>query len=165
MPGEAGGVTLDRRSYFGLTRARFTVPGAGSGEPRRAFRRLGTASRDLRALLAATPRGRSGVRRYHALLFLGYLCSMLAGLAAGLAASAMLVGEVLASVEPSKMTLWEIRALHVLVRLPTWRTMALSCIPLFLLALGLDVLAWRSILGTIDGVTPEPAPLLPETES
>jgi hypothetical protein len=164
VPEATGLITLDRRSYFGLTRARFTA--VGSGEPRRAFRRIGTVSRDLRGVLAGNPRGRAGVRRYHGILFLGYLCSLLAGLSAGLAAGAMLVGEILAPIEPSRMTVWETRALHALVRLPTWRTMAIACIPLFLLAVALDVLAWRSILGTVDSVSPVP-PVEPveETES
>ena len=55
----AGHIELDRRSYFGLSKARLTVDGA---EPRRAFNRLGSAHRNLRTLLRQTPEGRKLIR-------------------------------------------------------------------------------------------------------
>lgn len=135
-------IDLDRRSYFGLTRSRFT---AGGSEPRRAFRRLGTVRPELRALL-----DRAAVRKYHRLLFLGYVCSLLAGLLAGASVGSLLLVEVLGAMQAAKeMTPFLQKVHHVVTVLPALRFL-LMAIPLFLLALAVDYLAYRSILETID---------------
>jgi hypothetical protein len=144
-------VELDRRSYLGLSRARFTVDGA---EPRRAFRRLGTVRRELRAVLRETPEGEAGVRRYHRLLFLGYLSSLFAGLLAGVAAGSLFLVEVLSAMQAAKeMTPFLQKVYRFLVPLPEWRLVAVAVL-LFLLAFAVDYLAYKAILKTIDGVSP-----------
>jgi hypothetical protein len=141
-------VSLDRRSYFGLTRSRFTSDGEHGSEPRRAFRRLGTVRPELRALLDA-----AAVRKYHRLLFLGYACSMLAGLLAGAAVGSLLVVEVLSAMQAAKeMTPFLQKAYHILTVLPALRLILMS-LPLFLLAFAVDYLSYRSILETIDRAT------------
>jgi hypothetical protein len=138
-------VELDRRSYFGLTRSRFTSDGADGSEPRRAFRRLGTVRPELRALL-----DEAAVRKYHRLLFLGYVCSMLAGLLAGAAVGSLLVVEVLSAMQAAKeMTPFLQKAYHILTVLPALRLL-LMAVSLFLLAVAVDYLSYRSILETID---------------
>ena len=135
-------IDLDRRSYFGLTRSRFTV---GGSEPRRAFRRLGTVRPELRALLDA-----AAVRKYHRLLFLGYVCSMLAGLLAGAAVGSLLLAEVLAAMQAAKeMTPFLQKVYHLVTVLPALRLL-LMAVPLFFLAVAVDYLSYRSILETID---------------
>jgi hypothetical protein len=141
-------LTLDRRSYFGLTRSRFTSDTEDGSEPRRAFRRLGTVRPELRALLDA-----AAVRKYHRLLFLGYACSMLAGLLAGAAVGSLLVVEVLSGMQAAKeMTPFLQKAYHILTVLPSLR-LILMALPLFLLAFAVDYLSYRSILETIDRAT------------
>jgi hypothetical protein len=135
-------IDLDRRSYFGLTRSRFTVAGS---EPRRAFRRLGTVRPELRALLDA-----AAVRRYHRLLFLGYASSMLAGLLAGAAVGSLLLVEVLGAMQAAKeMTPFLQKVHHLVTVLPALRLL-LMAVPLFFLAVAVDYLSYRSILETID---------------
>jgi hypothetical protein len=135
-------VTLDRRSYFGLTRTRFTVDGS---EPRRAFRWLGTVRPELRALLDA-----AAVRKYHRLLILGYLCSLLVGLLAGAAAASFLLTEVLGAMQAAKeMTPFLQKAYRLVTLLPALR-LVLMAVPLFFLALAADYLSYRSILDAID---------------
>lgn len=156
----SGPIQLDRRSYFGLGRARFTVEGA---EPRRAFKRLGTVSRDLRETLRSTPEGAAGVRRFHRLLFLGYACSMLAGLLLGIAAGSLLVVEVLAAMDPKQMSGFLSFLHRYLVALPEG-LLALTSVPLFVLAFILDCQAYRSILTTIDSFA-LPGPVMIEREA
>ena len=141
-----GPIELDRRSYLGLGKARFVVPGS---EPRRAFKRLGTVSRDLRETLRRTPEGAAGVRRFHRLLFLGYFCSMVAGLLLGVAAGSLLVVEVLAVMDPKQMTSF-LSFLHRYLKALPEGLLALTSVPLFVLAFVLDHQAYRSILTTID---------------
>lgn len=143
-----GRIELDRRSYLGLGKSRFTVQGS---EPRRAFKRLGTVSRDLREMLRSTPEGKEGVRRFHRLLFLGYACSMLAGLLLGVAAGSLLVVEVLAVMDPKQMTSF-LSFLHRYLQALPEGLLALASLPLFILAFVLDHQAYRSILTTIDSV-------------
>lgn len=143
-------VDLDRRSYFGLTRSRFTVNGS---EPRRAFRRLGTVRPELRALLDA-----AAVRKYHRLLVLGYACSLLAGLLAGAALGSLLLVEVLGAMQAAKeMTPILRKVHHVVTVLPALRLLLMAA-PLFFLAVAVDYLSYRSILETIgkaQGAVPE----------
>ena len=143
-------IDLDRRSYFGLTRSRFKVDGS---EPRRAFRRLGTVRPELRALLDG-----AAVRKYHRLLFLGYACSLLAGLLAGAAVGSLLLVEVLGAMQAAKeMTPFLRKVHHVVTVLPALRLLFMA-VPLFLLAFAVDYLSYRSILETIDnsrGAVPE----------
>lgn len=140
-------IELDRRSYFALTRSQFTVDGS---EPRRAFRRLGTLRPELRALLGRTPEGAEGVRKYHRLLFMGYLSSLLAGLLAGTAMGSFLLAEVLAAMQAAReMTPLLQKAYRILTALPTLRLIFMA-VPLFLLAFVVDYLSYRSILETID---------------
>ena len=135
-------IELDRRSYFGLTRSWFTSDGS---EPRRAFRRLGTIRPELRALLDA-----AAVRKYHRLLFLGYACSLLAGLLAGAAVGSLLLVEVLGAMQAAKeMTPFLQKVHHLVTVLPALRFL-LMAVPLFLLAFAVDYLSYRSILETID---------------
>jgi hypothetical protein len=146
-------IDLDRRSYFGLTRSRFTSDGMDGAEPRRAFRRLGTVRPELRALLEP-----AAVRKYHRLLFLGYACSLLAGLLAGAALGSLLLVEVLGAMQVAKeMTPLLQKVHHVVTVLPALRFL-LMAVPLFLLAVAVDYLSYRSILETIDnaqGAVPE----------
>jgi hypothetical protein len=142
-------VTLDRRSYFGLTRSRFSVDGS---EPKPAFRRLGTVRAELRALLS-----REGVRKYHRLLFLGYACSMLAGLMAAVALGSQLAVDLLAAMQASKkMTPFFQELYRILTHLPALRFVFMA-VPLFVLAFAVDYLSYRSILETIDRAA-APAP-------
>jgi hypothetical protein len=143
-------VALDRRSYLGLSRARFSVDDA---EPRRAFRRLGMVGRELRAVLRETPEGAAGVRRYHRFLFLGYTCSVLAALLAGAAAGSFLGQEVLGAMQAARELTPSLEKLRQLLEvLPEWR-LAVTAVSLFLLAFAVDYLAYRSILETIDGMS------------
>ncbi len=143
-------IELDRRSYFGLTRSRFTVDGAFGDGPRRAFRRLGTVRPELRALLEP-----AAVGKYHRLLFLGYACSMLAGLLAGAALGSLLLVEVLGAMQSAKeLTPFLQKVLHLVTVLPALRLL-LMAIPLFFLAVAVDYLSYRSILDTIDRAVPE----------
>ncbi|MES1243911.1 MAG: hypothetical protein ABUT39_20075 [Acidobacteriota bacterium] len=145
-------IDLDRRSYFGLTRARFTADGAGGMEPRRAFRRLGTVRPELRARLDA-----AAVRKYHRLLFLGYACSMLAGLLAGAAVGSLLLTEVLGAMQAAKeLTPFLQKVYRLVLVLPALRLILMAA-PLFLLAVAVDYLSYRSILETIDKAQ-EPLP-------
>lgn len=156
-----GSIQLDRRSYLALGKARFSV---GGSEPRRAFRRLGTVSRDLRELLRSTPEGAAGVRRFHRLLFLGYACSILAGLLLGAAAGSLLVVEVLAVMDPKQMTSF-LSFLHRYLKALPEGLLALTSLPLFILAFVLDHQAYRSILTTIDSfAVPGPVMIEPEVE-
>ncbi|HET9225102.1 MAG TPA: hypothetical protein VFR31_00425 [Thermoanaerobaculia bacterium] len=139
-------IELDRRSYLGLGKARFTADGS---EPRRAFKRFGTAHRDLREVLKQTPEGAAGLRQYHRLLFLGYFLSMLAGLLVGVAAGSFLLVEVLGAMEPKEMTPFLTGLLRYLRDLRE-ELLVFAAIPAFLLAFILDYLAYRSILRTID---------------
>jgi hypothetical protein len=149
----AGPIELDRRSYLGLSKARFTVAGS---EPRRAFRRLGTLRPELRTLLRRTPEGAAGARNYHRLLLSGYFLSILSGLIVGVAAGSLLLVEVLAAMEPKEMTSF-LTALHrYLQALPEEILFALA-LPLFGIAFALDYRAYRSILTTIDRAS-VPAP-------
>jgi len=139
------GIEIDRRSYFGLTRSRFTAVGTAGSEPRRGFRRLGTVRPELRALLDP-----AAVRKYHRLLFLGYACSMLAGLLSGAAVGSLLLGEVLGAMRAAKeMTPFLQKVHHLVMVLPALR-LILMAVPLFFLAFAVDYLSYRSILGTID---------------
>lgn len=140
------GIELDRRSYFGLSKARFT---AGGSEPRRAFSRLGAAHRDLREVLRRTPEGAAGLRQYHRLLFLGYFLSILAGLLVGVAAGSFLLVEVLGAMEPKEMTPF-LSGLLGYLRVLREDLLVFAAVPAFLLAFILDYLAYRSILRTID---------------
>lgn len=140
------GIRLDRRSYLGLGKARFTADGS---EPRRAFNRLGAAHRDLREALRRTPEGAAGLRQYHRLLFLGYFLSMLAGLLAGVAAGSFLLVEILGAMEPKEMTPFLTGLLRYLKALRV-DLLAVAALPAFVLAFILDYLAYRSILRTID---------------
>jgi hypothetical protein len=142
-------VALDRRSYFGLTRSRFTADGS---EPKPAFRRLGTVRPELRALLSP-----EGVRKYHGLLFLGYICSLLAGLMGGVALGSQLLVDLLAAMQSLKeLTPFFQDLYRILAHLPVLRFVFMA-IPLFVLAFAIDYLSYRSILETIDGAA-EPAP-------
>ena len=143
------GIELDRRSYFGLSKARFTADGS---EPRRAFNRLGTAHRGLREVLRRTPEGTAGLRKYHQLLFLGYFLSMFAGLLVGMAAGSFLLVEVLGAMEPKEMTPF-LTDLLAYLRVLREELLVFAAIPAFLLAFILDYLAHRSILRTIDSVS------------
>ena len=145
MPGR---IQLDRRSYFGLSKARFTADGS---EPRRAFKRLGSARREFRELLRQTPAGEAGLRQYHRLLFLGYFLSVLAGLLVGVAAGSFLLVEVLGAMEPKEMTPFLTGLLRYLKDLRE-DFLVYAAVPAFLLAFTLDYLAYRSILKTIDSV-------------
>lgn len=146
--GHAGDIELDRRSYLGLTRARFKVAGS---EPRRAFRRLGTVRPELKALLGQTPEGTAGLRKYQRLLVLGYLLAALSGLIIGVAAGSLFVLEILGAMEPPEMTPFLSSLQSYLKALPEMLLFALS-VPLFALAFILDYQAYRSILKTIDSV-------------
>lgn len=147
-----GPIQLDRRSYLGLGKARFTVVGS---EPRRAFRRLGTVSRDFREVLRSTPEGRAGVGRYYRLLFLGYLCSIVGAAALGLAIGSTLLVDVLAALDPKRMTPFLLSLRQYLDLLPRG-LLALAALPPFVLAFILDYQAYRSILATIDSFEETP---------
>jgi hypothetical protein len=140
---------LDRRSYLGLSKARLTV---GGSEPRRAFNRLGTAHANLRTILRETPEGEAGLRRYHRLLFLGYLLSALAGLLIGVAAASFLLVEVLGAMEPQEMTPFLSGLRRYLQALPE-HLLLLIAAPSMVLAFILDYRAYRSILKTIDAAS------------
>lgn len=144
-----GSIELDRRSYFGLSRARLMDDGA---EPRRAFNRLGTAHRNLRALLRQTPEGEAGLRRYHRLLFLGYLLAALAGLLTGVAAGSFLLVEVLGAMEPAELTPFLKGLRQYLQALPE-HLLLLIAVPALVLAFALDYRAYRTILKTIDAAS------------
>jgi len=147
-----GRIELDRRSYFGLSKARLT---AGGG---RAFNRLGAAHANLRALLRRTPEGESGLRHYHRLLYLGYLLSALAGLLIGVAAGSFLLVEVLGAMEPGERTPFLTGLYRYLQELPEQLLVVLA-VPAMVLAFILDYLAYRSILRTIDSASvPEEVP-------
>lgn len=148
-----GPIELDRRSYLGLGRARFTVAGS---EPRRAFKRLGTVSGDFREVLRHTPDGDAGVRKYYRLLFLGYICSIVAAITLGLAIGSGLLVDVLAAIDPKEMTPFLVSLRQYLALLP-WRLLALAALPLFVLAFILDYQAYRSILETVDALNGEPS--------
>jgi len=139
-------IELDRRSYLGLTRARFTV---AASVPRRAFRRLGTVRPELKALLGQTPEGTTGLRQYRRLLLSGYFLAALSGLIVGVAAGSLFVLEILAAMEPQEMTSFLSALRRYLDALPELLLFILS-IPLFALAFALDYQAFRSILKTID---------------
>ncbi len=161
---ESRTIELDRRTWLGLTRARFTVNGAADGsEPRRAFRRLGTLRPELKALLKASPAGAAGVGKYNRLLFVGYACSVLVGILAGVAAGSLLMLELLGAMKSSnEMTPFLNEAYRILIVLPALR-LAYLAIPLFVIALAVDYLAYRTILTTIDAAEPaEPEPTEPE---
>ncbi len=146
---------LDRRSYLGLSKARLTV---GGSEPRRAFNRIGTAHANLRAVLRQTPEGEAGLRRYHRLLFLGYLLSSLAGLLVGAAAGSFLLVEVLGAMEPQELTPFLSGLRRYLQALPE-HLLLLIAVPALALAFTLDYRAYRSILRTIDSASvPEETP-------
>ncbi|MFL6202118.1 MAG: hypothetical protein ACJ76J_23335 [Thermoanaerobaculia bacterium] len=149
----AGHIELDRRSYFGLSKARLTVDGA---QPRRAFNRLGTAHGNLRSLLRQTPEGEAGLRKYHRLLFLGYLLSTLAGLLTGVAAGSFLLVEVLGAMEPAELTPF-LKGLRLYLQALPEPLLLLIAIPAMALAFALDYRAYRSILKTIDAAS-VPAP-------
>jgi hypothetical protein len=142
-------IELDRRSYLGLTRARFTVAGS---DPLPAFRRLGTVRPELKALLHQTPEGTAGLRKYHRRLFFGYLLAALSGLILGVAAGSLFVLEILAAMEPQEMTSFLSALRRYLEALPEPLLFMLS-IPLFALAFALDYQAFRSILKTIDSAS------------
>ena len=144
---------LDRRSYLGLSKARLTVGGA---EPRRAFNRTGTAHANLRSILRETPEGEAGLRRYHRLLFLGYLLSALAGLLLGVAAGSFLLVEVLGAMEPTEKTPF-LAGLHRYLQALPEQLLLLIAVPALVLAFILDYRAYRSILKTIDAAS-VPAP-------
>lgn len=146
-------IDLDRRSYLGLGRARFTTAGS---EPRRAFRRLGTVRPELRELLKQTPEGRSGVASYHRLLFLGYTCSLIAALVAGAAAASGMLIDLLSAMDPRRMSGFLLELLQVLKLMPAG-LMALAAVPVFVLAFLVDYQAYRSILETVDSAS-IPAP-------
>ncbi|HWM94869.1 MAG TPA: hypothetical protein VN493_29210 [Thermoanaerobaculia bacterium] len=148
-------IDLDRRSYLGLTRARFSLPGAEPRRAFRAFRRLGTVRPELGTVLRSTEEGKAGVRRYHRLLWLGYACSVLGALVLGIAASAAPLVDVLAAVHPRQRTPLASAALQYFEMLNPV-LFALLALPLFLLAFLVDYQAYRSILGTIDAA-PVPA--------
>ncbi|HEX3131374.1 MAG TPA: hypothetical protein VH394_28815, partial [Thermoanaerobaculia bacterium] len=98
---------------------------------------------------------RAEVRKYHRLLFLGYACSLLAGLLAGAAVGSLLLVEVLGAMQAAReMTPFLQKVHHVVTVLPALRLLLMS-IPLFLLALAVDYLSYRSILETIDKAVPE----------
>jgi hypothetical protein len=145
----AGQIELDRRSYLGLSKARLTVDGS---EPRRAFNRTGTAHGNLRTVLRETPEGAAGLRRYHRLLFLGYLLSALAGLLVGVAAGSFLLVEVLGAMEPKEMTPFLSGLRGYLQALPE-HLLLLIAVPAMVLAFALDYRAYRSILKTIDAAS------------
>jgi len=146
-------VELDRRSYFGLTRSRFTADGS---EPKPAFRRIGSVRPELRALLSS-----EGVRKYHRLLFLGYFCSILAGLMAGVALGFQLLVDLLAAMQAAKeLTPLLQEVYRVLALLPLFRFVFMA-IPLFVLAFAVDYLSYKSILVTIDGTVTPGAPAEP----
>ncbi len=155
------GIELDRRTYMGLSRSRFTVDGS---EPRRAFRRLGNLRPELQEALARSPEGAAGAGRYHWLLFAGYSCSVLAGILAGIAAGSLLMLELLGAMKSSnEMTPFLNEAYRLLIVLPALR-LAYIAIPLFAIALALDYKAYKSILKTIDEAAPAgPEPPEPET--
>lgn len=144
-----GSIELDRRSYLGLSKARFTAVGSEPPVAHRAFNRLGTAHGNLRAVLRQTPEGEAGLRKYHRLLFLGYLLSALTGLLIGVAAGSFLLVEVLGAMEPKEMTPFLTGLLRYLKALRE-DLLVLAAVPAFLLAFILDWLAYRSILRTID---------------
>jgi hypothetical protein len=140
---------LDRHSYLGLSKARLTV---GGSEPRRAFNRTGTAHANLRSILQETPEGEAGLRRYHRLLWLGYLLATLAGLLVGVAAASFLLVEVLGAMEPQELTPFLSGLRRYLQALPE-HFLLLIAIPAMVLAFALDYQAYRSILKTIDSVS------------
>lgn len=140
-----GSIELDRRSYVGLSKARLTVDGA---QPRRAFKRTGTAHRNLRELLRRTPEGEAGLRQYHRLLLLGYLLSTLAGLLMGAAAGSFLLVEVLGAMEPMERTPF-LTGLHRYLQALPEHLLLLIAVPVMALAFALDYRAYRSILKTI----------------
>ena len=147
-----GHIELDRRSYFGLSKARLTVDGS------RAFNRLGAAHGNLRALLRQTPEGEAGLRQYHRLLYLGYFLSMLAGLLGGVAAGSFLVVEILGAMEPGERTPFLTGLYRYLQELPE-HLLVLLAVPAMVLAFILDYRAYRSILRTIDSASvPEETP-------
>lgn len=146
-------IELDRRSYLGLSKARFTVAGS---EPRRAFKRTGTVHGNLRAALKQTPEGEEGLRRYHRLLLFGYLLSALSGLMVGVAAGSFLLVEILGAMEPNELTPF-LTGLRRYLEVLREDLLLLAAVPAFLLAFTLDYLAYRSILKTIDGAS-VPAP-------
>lgn len=142
-------IELDRRSYLGLTRARFTVAGS---DPRPAFRRLGTVRPELKVLLRQTPEATVGVRQYHRLLLFGYFVAVLSGLILGMAAGSLFVLEILRAMEPHEMTSFLSALRRYLEALPEMLLFLLS-IPLFALAFALDYQAYRSILKTLDNAS------------
>ena len=148
-----GSIKLDRRSYLGLSKARLTV---GGGEPRLAFNRTGTAHANLRAVLRETPEGEAGLRRYHRLLFLGYLLATLAGLLVGVAAASFFLVEVLGAMEPTELTPFLSGLRRYLQALPE-HLLLLIAVPAMVLAFILDYRAYRSILKTIEAAS-DPAP-------
>jgi hypothetical protein len=146
-----GRIELDRRSYFGLSKARLTDGG-------RAFNRLGAAHANLRALLRQTPEGEAGLRQYHRFLYLGYFLSTLAGLLTGVAAGSLLVLEVLGAMEPGEKTPFLTGLHRYLQELPVHLLVVLA-VPAMALAFALDYRAYRSILKTIDSASvPEETP-------
>jgi hypothetical protein len=145
----AGHLELDRRSYLGLSKARLTVDGS---EPRRAFKRTGTAHANLREVLRQTLEGEAGLRRYHRLLFLGYLLSALAGLLIGVAAGSFLLVEVLGAMEPQELTPFLSGLRRYLQAMPE-HLLLLIAVPAMVLAFALDYQAYRSILKTIDSAS------------
>ena len=143
------GIELDRRSYLGLTRARFSLPGS---ESRPAFRRLGTLRPELGSVLRSSDEGRAGVRQYHRLLLMGYICSILGALVLGAAVGSALLMDVLAARQRTELVSAMLQYLELLPA----GLFALSSLPLFLLAFLVDYQAYRSILKTVDAAEGTP---------